>query len=38
MMRAKVRRGKDRRIFSGTAGATKKANVSSYVMRGGTRL
>ena len=38
MMRSKVRPGKDRKVFSRTAGATKRANVMPVVMRGGTRL
>ena len=38
MMRSKVRPGKDRKVFSRTAGVTKRANVIPVVMRGGTRL
>lgn len=38
MHRMKVRKSKDRRIFSRTASKTKAINVTPKLMRGGIRL
>lgn len=38
MKRTKVRRSKDRKIFSRTAKRTKSINVAPNVARGGVRL
>lgn len=37
-MRGKTRRSKDKKIFTHTAGTTKKINVSPKALRGGIRL
>lgn len=36
--RSRVRPGRDKRIFSKTAGRTKKININPGIMRGGIRL
>lgn len=38
MSRTNTKKRKDRKIFSRTAGTTKKINVAPRVMRGGIRL
>lgn len=37
-MRKKMKKSKDRKIFSHTANKTKKINIAPKVMRGGIRL
>lgn len=37
-MARKMKRGKDRKVFSRTASQSRKINVSPKIMRGGTRL
>lgn len=37
-MGRKMKRGKDRKVFSRTAAQSRKMNVSPKIMRGGTRL
>lgn len=36
--RGKVRKGKDRRVFTNTARKSKKINVNPVITRGGIRL
>lgn len=38
MKRSKVRKSKDKKIYSNTADKTKRINIAPTVMRGGTRL
>lgn len=38
MVRSRMRRGKDNRVFRRTAAKSKKINISPKVFRGGIRL